>query len=304
MKLRITFLVLITMSVLTTCFSQTVIKMKREGGISIIPCKVNGLNLNFIFDTGASDVSISMTEATFMLKNGYLNKEDILGSSKYLDATGSLSEGIIVILKEIEIAGLKLYNVKASIVKNNKAPLLLGQSAIGKLGKIQLDLETNTLTIMSGKSSFDFSTESNLLTTKSLNIGQKYQGGTIFYIDESGNHGLIVLDKLIWPNINRAVGTYNEAKEAINHLEDGWRMPSKEELNLLRIKKYVLKPQENYTKNSYGQLVRDESTEDDGIYWSSSICTNSKAWTVEFSAGEMTCREINYQFGIKAVKSF
>ena len=51
--------------------SQTVIKMKKEGGVSIIPCKVNGLNLNFIFDTGASDVSISLTEANFMLKNGY-----------------------------------------------------------------------------------------------------------------------------------------------------------------------------------------------------------------------------------------
>jgi predicted aspartyl protease len=44
-------------------FSQTVIQMKREGGVSIIPCKVNGLQLSFIFDTGASDVSISLTEA-------------------------------------------------------------------------------------------------------------------------------------------------------------------------------------------------------------------------------------------------
>jgi len=102
-------------------FSQTVIKMKREGGISIIPCKVNGLNLNFIFDTGASNVSLSMTEATFMLKNGYLSESDILGTNKFSDATGKISEGVIINLKEIEIAGADMvfYPAKA-IIKNNK----------------------------------------------------------------------------------------------------------------------------------------------------------------------------------------
>jgi tetratricopeptide (TPR) repeat protein len=108
---------------------------------------VNGLNLKFIFDTGASDVSISMTEATFMLKNDYLSENDILGKSKYQDANGNISEGVNIVLKEIEIGGLKLYNVKASVVTNIKAPLLLGQTAISKLGVVQLDLEANTLTI-------------------------------------------------------------------------------------------------------------------------------------------------------------
>lgn len=131
--------------------------MKSEGGVSIIPCKVNGLNLNFIFDTGASEVSISLTEATFMLKNGYLDTNDIIGTSKYLDANGDISEGVVINLKEIEIAGLKLSNVRATIIKNMKAPLLLGQTAISKLGNIQIDLSSNTLTILKGKQTFDYS---------------------------------------------------------------------------------------------------------------------------------------------------
>jgi uncharacterized protein (TIGR02145 family) len=134
-----------------TVNSQTVIQMKREGGVSIIPCKLNGLPLSFIFDTGASDVSISLTEATFMFKNGYLNKKDIIGTSNYSDANGNISEGININLREIEIQGLKLYNVKASIVKNMDAPLLLGQSAISKLGVVLLDLISNTLTIITKK---------------------------------------------------------------------------------------------------------------------------------------------------------
>jgi clan AA aspartic protease (TIGR02281 family) len=125
--------------------------MKREGGVSIVPCKVNGLNLKFIFDTGASDVSISMTEATFMLKNDYLSKDDIVGKANYLDANGNISAGVRIILREIEIGGLRLTNVKASVVNNMKAPLLLGQSAISKLGAVQLDLNSNTLTILNTK---------------------------------------------------------------------------------------------------------------------------------------------------------
>jgi hypothetical protein len=67
--------------------------MEKEGGVFTVPCSVNGLKLKFIFDTGASDVSISKTEAMFMLKNGYLNSDDIVGKQKYIDATGKISVG-------------------------------------------------------------------------------------------------------------------------------------------------------------------------------------------------------------------
>jgi len=279
--------------------SQIVIKMKKEGGVSLIPCKVNGLNLNFIFDTGAGDVSISMTEASFMLKNDYLSTNDIIGNQNYQDANGKISEGIKIILKEVEIAGLKLFNVEASIVKNLKAPLLLGQSAISKLGKIQLDLQSNTLTILDGKSSYNFSTSENNTISSKLTIGQNYKGGKIFYIDETGMHGLIVLDKSVWATTNRAVGTWSEANKACDHLEDDWRLPTKDELNLLRLKKFILKKEMLYDSN--GKPVGDE---DDGVYWSSSQCTKKTSWCIDFSNGAQTCFDKNLMIGIKAIKSF
>jgi|GEM_PF-261911 len=150
--MRKLFLLAILIYVGVVALPQVTIQMKREGGVSIVPCKVNGLNLKFIFDTGASDVSISMTEATFMLKNDYLSKDDIIGKANYLDANGNVSVGVKIRLREIEIAGLKLFNVEASVVNNMKAPLLLGQSAISKLGTVQLDLNANTLTILNTKS--------------------------------------------------------------------------------------------------------------------------------------------------------
>ena len=47
---------------------KKVIYMKREGGVYKIPCKVNGVELEFIFDTGAADVSLSSVEANFLYK--------------------------------------------------------------------------------------------------------------------------------------------------------------------------------------------------------------------------------------------
>ena len=51
----------------------------KEGGVCKVKCSINELPLYFVFDTGASDVSISSVEATFMMKNGYLKSTDVIG---------------------------------------------------------------------------------------------------------------------------------------------------------------------------------------------------------------------------------
>jgi clan AA aspartic protease (TIGR02281 family) len=130
--------------------SQTRIKMKKEGGIYTIPCTVNGLKLRFIFDTGASNVCISLSEVAFMLKNEYMDERDIIGASSAQIADGSFVKNTQVILREIEIEGMKLYNVEATVMHNLSAPLLLGQSAIQRLGRIELD--GDELVILKGKS--------------------------------------------------------------------------------------------------------------------------------------------------------
>lgn len=128
---------------------QIVVEMTPMGNVYSLPGKVNGLELNFIFDTGASDVSLSMAEAIFMVKNGYLVEDDFIGVSYSQIANGDIVENMDVVLREVEIAGIKLHNVAASISNTLEAPLLLGQSAIQKLGPIQLD--GNKLIIQNGK---------------------------------------------------------------------------------------------------------------------------------------------------------
>lgn len=113
-------------------------KMEKSGGVYMLPCVVNGVKMNFIFDTGASNVSISLTEALFLLKNGYLEDYDILGSSLSQVADGSIVENTEINLHSIEVNGIIITDVKAVVSNSIDAPLLLGQSAIQKLGKIEI----------------------------------------------------------------------------------------------------------------------------------------------------------------------
>ncbi|TAF64422.1 MAG: hypothetical protein EAZ55_11340 [Cytophagales bacterium] len=142
--------------------AQTTIQMQKEGGVYTVPCKINSLDLKFIFDTGASSVCISLTEANFMLKNGYLKESDIIDIENYKIANGALAQGWVIILREVEFAGIKLYNVRASIVDSQNAPLLLGQSVIERLGAVTFDTNKSTLTIASsGNNSYDYYADIN-----------------------------------------------------------------------------------------------------------------------------------------------
>ena len=125
----------------------TEIPFTKENGICNVKCNINDLPLYFVFDTGASTVSLSMVEANFMMKNGYLDKKDVVGSQYFQDANGNISEGTIVNIRNVNFGGLKLENVKASVVRNQKAPLLLGQSVLGRLGKIEIDNSKHVLRI-------------------------------------------------------------------------------------------------------------------------------------------------------------
>lgn len=125
----------------------TDVPFTKENGVCKVKCNVNGLPLHFIFDTGASDVTISMVEATFMMKNGYLNEKDVVGSQRYIDANGDVSVGTLINLRQVFFGGLELKNVRASVVRNQKAPLLLGQSVLSRLGKVEIDNAKSVLRI-------------------------------------------------------------------------------------------------------------------------------------------------------------
>ena len=123
------------------------IAFTRTGGVTQVPCTINGLPLHFVFDTGASDVSLSSVEAQFMFKNGYLKPTDVIGRRAYLTASGDVVEGTTVRLRSVTFGGMTLDNVRASITHSQDAPLLLGQSVLSRLGKVEIDNQANVIRI-------------------------------------------------------------------------------------------------------------------------------------------------------------
>ena len=124
---------------------QVVLTMQKEGGVYTIPCKVNGKPLKFIFDTGASSICISPAEATVLYRQGTLSDDDIIDKEYFQDATGTISEGTKINLRTVKVGDIILNNVKATVIDNADAPLLLGQSVLENFGTIEIDNYNNVI---------------------------------------------------------------------------------------------------------------------------------------------------------------
>lgn len=128
-----------------TAHQQVSVPIEHENGVLMIPVMVNDVPMKFIFDTGASEISISLTEANFLAKQGSLTDDDVVGTSEFTDANGDISEGAVIILRKVQLGNVVLHNVQASVVMNQGAPLLLGQTALSKFGKVEIDYTNNKL---------------------------------------------------------------------------------------------------------------------------------------------------------------
>ena len=134
---------MVALSVLSN--AQTTRKMEKDGGIYKIGCKVNGAPMKMYFDTGASSVFISRATALYLYHNDLIDETDYIGLSSSTIADGTITDNLIIRLKDVEIGGLHLKDVEARVSSSLNAPLLLGQSVISRLGKITLDGDLLTI---------------------------------------------------------------------------------------------------------------------------------------------------------------
>ena len=144
--------VFIALSIISSfCFAQKVIQLTKQNGVYTIPCSINGVKRSLVFDTGASTVTISMKLADLLYSSGKLKDADFKGFGRSQTASGHVVNNMAVLLRDVEIEGLHLKNVDAVIIEGQNVPLLLGLSAIQKLGKVTLSgnrliIDTSILT--------------------------------------------------------------------------------------------------------------------------------------------------------------
>jgi hypothetical protein len=160
----------------------------------------------------------------------------------------------------------------------------------------------------------------NVISTK-LAIGDLYGGGKIFWLDLSGNHGLIadtadlsagikwhnLTDTLTGANIDAVFagaanttkiiekqgnGAYaakmccDAGKTLNNEYYSDWYLPSKYELNLMYLQKTAI-----------GNMAAD-------VYWSSSEFDQGKAWAQSFATGTSGNDVKSSVKRVRAIRSF
>ena len=116
-----------------------IIPMEEENGVYYIMVEINGMNLRCVFDTGASNVSLSSAEAFVLFKQGSLTTDDIVAQTTLSIANGDIIPGTRVLLKNVNIGGIPLYDVQAVIIDEPNAPLLVGQSVFKQFKSISID---------------------------------------------------------------------------------------------------------------------------------------------------------------------
>ena len=124
---------------------KNTLPMEYENGVRYVWIEINGIKLRFIFDTGASSICISPYEAGVLYRQGTLTEDDFIGVERFQDATGRISEGTKVNLREVKIGNIILENIEATVIDNMNAPLLLGQTVFERFGKIEIDNDNNEI---------------------------------------------------------------------------------------------------------------------------------------------------------------
>jgi clan AA aspartic protease (TIGR02281 family) len=115
-----------------------------SGGL-IAPVVINNaLKLNFIVDSGASDVSIPADVFSSLVRANTVTQADITGVRNYKNADGEVFQSKTFIIRSLKIGNIEAPRVQAKVSPPN-APPLLGQSFLKRFKSWSIDNSTQEL---------------------------------------------------------------------------------------------------------------------------------------------------------------
>jgi predicted aspartyl protease len=123
------------------------IALKNDGGVYVVPVRINGaITLDFIVDSGASDVLIPADVAMTLARTRTIAPGDFIGDREYKLGDGSTLKSERFILRELKVGSRVLLNVVASIGPVKGEPLL-GQSFLAHFGSWSIDNDRHLLAL-------------------------------------------------------------------------------------------------------------------------------------------------------------
>jgi len=142
---------------------------------------------------------------------------------------------------------------------------------------ILISININTLSAQTGA------------TTNTHKIGESYGGGIIFYVTPNGQHGLIAETQ------DQGKCSFYDAQDYIStsskHSKEGqkftdWRLPTKNELNLLFLKTDLV--------GGFANVY----------YWSSTEVDFKYAWLQNFNLGDQLAINKSSTYYVRAIRAF
>lgn len=126
-------------------FPETRIPLVRMSGGLIAPVVINNtLKLNFIVDSGASDVSIPADVFSNLVRANTVTQGDITGTRSYKNADGEVFQSKTFVIRSLKIGNIEASRVQAKVSSSN-APPLLGQSFLKRFKSWSIDNSTQEL---------------------------------------------------------------------------------------------------------------------------------------------------------------
>lgn len=125
--------------------SGSAITMRREHGTYVVPVLINNaITLDFMVDSGASDVTIPEDVVSTLIRTGTIRDTDFIGEKTYVLADGSRVKSKTFRIRSLKVGDRVLENVTGSVA-STKGSLLLGQSFLGRFNSWSIDNSRHVL---------------------------------------------------------------------------------------------------------------------------------------------------------------
>jgi Flp pilus assembly protein TadD len=132
-------LILVLSPSLVSSSSAEEISLRNAGGVYTVPVEINGtITLDFVLDSGASDVSIPADVMLTLTRTGTVTSADFLQPTTYTLADGSSISSPRFVVHRMKLGSLELEDVVASVAPT-QGVLLLGQSFLSKIASWRVD---------------------------------------------------------------------------------------------------------------------------------------------------------------------
>ncbi|MBK7173853.1 MAG: OmpA family protein [Bacteroidales bacterium] len=106
-----------------------------------ISAVLNGINVDIVISEEGPGLSFSEDQVLKLLKEGAIGKTDFAGDAAKILGNNSVSDKAIFNVAEINIANKSSFDLEGTVLKKQKAAVLMNESVLKRFGKYSIDKE-------------------------------------------------------------------------------------------------------------------------------------------------------------------